>query len=63
MICSKTKLSSELNKIKELLIEYGYPTGVLLSCIIKSKLLTLRYYKTEIKYFRFVFVDLPSFFL
>ena len=33
MICSKTKLGSELDKIKELLIENGYPIDVLLSCI------------------------------
>ena len=33
MICSKTKLGSELDKIKQLLIENGYPTDVLLSCI------------------------------
>ena len=26
MICSKTKLGSELEKIKQLLIEEGYPT-------------------------------------
>ena len=32
MICSKTKLGSELDKIKQLLIENGYPTDVLLSC-------------------------------
>ena len=30
--CSKTKLGPELDKIK-LLVENGYPTGVLLSCI------------------------------
>ena len=33
MICSKTKFSSELDKIKELLIENGYPADVLLYCI------------------------------
>ena len=33
MICSKSKLGSVLDKIKQLLIEYGYPAGVLLSCI------------------------------
>ena len=33
MICSKTKLGSELDKIQQLLIENGYPTDVLLSCI------------------------------
>ena len=33
MICSKTKLGPELNKIKQLLIENGYPADVLLSCI------------------------------
>ena len=32
MICSKTKLGSELDKIKQLLIEHGYPAD-LLSCI------------------------------
>ena len=33
MICSKTKLGSELDKIKQLLIENGYPADVLLSCV------------------------------
>ena len=33
MICSKTKLGSELDKIKQLLIESGYPADVQLSCI------------------------------
>ena len=33
MICSKTKLGPELDKIKELLIEHKYPSDVLLSCI------------------------------
>ena len=33
MICSKTKLGSELGKIKQLLIENGYLVDVLLSCI------------------------------
>ena len=33
MIGSKTKLDSELDKVKQLLIENGYPTDVLLSCI------------------------------
>ena len=33
MICSKTKLGSELDKTKQLLIENGYPADVLLSCI------------------------------
>ena len=33
VICSKTKLGSELDKIKQLLIKNGYPTDVLLSCI------------------------------
>ena len=33
MICYKTKFSSELDKIKQLLIENGYPTDILLSCI------------------------------
>ena len=32
-ICSKTKLGSELDKIKQLLIENGYPPNVLFSCI------------------------------
>ena len=31
MICSKTTVGSELDKIKQLLIENGYPTDVLLS--------------------------------
>ena len=33
MICSKTKLGSELDKIQELLIENRYPTDFPLSCI------------------------------
>ena len=33
MICSKSILGAELDRIKELLIENGYPTDVLLSCI------------------------------
>ena len=33
MICSKTKLGPELDKIQQLLIENGYPADVLLSCI------------------------------
>jgi len=33
MICIKTKLGSELEKIKVLLIENRYPADVLLSCI------------------------------
>ena len=33
MICSKTKLGSELDKIKQLLIQNRYPADVLLSCI------------------------------
>ena len=33
MICSKTKFGSELDKIKQLLIENGYPADILLSCI------------------------------
>ena len=33
MICPKTKLGSELDKIKEQLIDNGYPADVLLSCI------------------------------
>ena len=33
MICSKTKLGPELDKIKQLLIENEYPANVLLSCI------------------------------
>ena len=33
MICSKTKLGSELDEIKQLLIENGCPTDALLSCI------------------------------
>ena len=36
MICSKTKLGSELDKIKQLLIENGYPTDVLLSYITQK---------------------------
>jgi len=33
MICSNTKLGSELDKIKQLLIEHGHPAFDLLSCI------------------------------
>ena len=33
IICSKTKLGPELDKIKLMLIENGYPANVLLSCI------------------------------
>ena len=33
MICSKTELGSELDKIKQLLIENRYPVDVLLPCI------------------------------
>ena len=33
LICFKTKLGRELDKIKQLLIENGYPAFVLLSCI------------------------------
>ena len=40
MICSKTKLDSELDTIKQLLIENGYPEDVLVSCI-KEKLATI----------------------
>ena len=36
MICSKTKLGSELDKIKQLLIENGYSTDVLFSCITQK---------------------------
>ena len=32
MICTKTKLGPELDKVKQLLIENGYPADVLLSC-------------------------------
>ena len=37
MTCSKTKLDSELDTIKQLLIDKGYPEDVLVSCI-KEKL-------------------------
>ena len=33
MTCSKTKLGPELDKIKQLLIENGYPADILISCI------------------------------
>ena len=33
MICSKTKLGSELDRVKQLLIENGCPDDVLISCI------------------------------
>ena len=35
--CSKTKLGSELDRVKQLLIDNGYPDDVLISCI-KQKL-------------------------
>jgi len=41
MLCSKTKLDSELDKTKQLLFENGYPVDVLLSCI-SQKLATLQ---------------------
>ena len=41
MICSKTKLSSELDRVKHLLIVNGYPDDVLISCI-KQKLARLQ---------------------
>ena len=37
MICSKTKLDSELDTIKQLLIDNGYPEDILVSCT-KEKL-------------------------
>ena len=37
MTCSKTKLGSELDNIKQLLIENGYPEDILLACL-KEKL-------------------------
>ena len=37
MICSKTKLDSELDTLKQLLNDNGYPEDVLVSCI-KEKL-------------------------
>ena len=37
MICSQTELGSELEKIKQLLIENGYPEDVILACF-KEKL-------------------------
>ena len=33
MICSKAKLDPKVDRIKQLLIENGYPADVLLSCI------------------------------
>ena len=36
MICSKTKLGSELDRVKQLLIENGYPDDVLISCIMQK---------------------------
>ena len=33
MICSKTKLGSELDRGKQLLIENGYPDDVFIFCI------------------------------
>ena len=36
MICSKTKLGSERDRTKQLLIEGGYPDDVLLSCITQK---------------------------
>ena len=45
MICSKTKLDSELGTIKQLLIDNGYPEDVLVSCI-KEKLANISSEKT-----------------
>ena len=36
MICSRTKLDSELDRIKQLLIDNGYPEDILLSCIMEK---------------------------
>ena len=33
MICSKSKLGSGLDRVKQLLIEIGYPDDVLISCV------------------------------
>ena len=32
MVCSKTKLGSEFDSVKQMLIENGYPVDILLSC-------------------------------
>ena len=40
IICSKTRLDSELDTIKQLLIDNGYPEDVLVSCI-RTKLANL----------------------
>ena len=45
MICSKTRLGSELDKIQQLLIESGYPVDVLLS-FINQKLASYEAEKT-----------------
>ena len=37
VVCSKTKLGSELDKIKQLLTENGYPENVITACL-KEKL-------------------------
>ena len=47
MICSKAKLGSKLDKIKQLLNETGYPADVLLSCINQK----LANFAAEIKMF------------
>ena len=36
IICSKTKLDSKLDTIKQLLIDKGYPEDVLVSCIMEK---------------------------
>ena len=36
MICSKTKVGSELDRVKHLLVENGYPDDVLISCITQN---------------------------
>ena len=36
MICSKTKLGSELDRANQLLIENGYPDDATLSCIMQK---------------------------
>ena len=58
MICSKTKLGSELDKIKHLLIENGYPTDDLLSCS-NQKLANFAAEKTFGREKRPVYLKLP----
>ena len=59
MICSKTKLGTELDKIKQLLIENGYSADVLLSCM-NQKLANFAAEKTFVPEKCPVYLKLPG---